>query len=286
MRSVPVRLAALALPLALALPVRAHAQAPFEGVIQQHVLIASPAAVAKLAGGASVDPAQVVHIPVDKVKALDASELNVQDATLYIKGRKMRVDGQSNPAMGKTYTIIDADKEMVYVVVPANKRVMTMSKEEMKDLGERMEQMRKQMGMQEPEDAADAKVKPLGSKTINGLKTAGYEVDGKSFALVAWVSAELKHSMGQFEEMQADMRAMNRMGTNPQEAIADKGFPLESQVVMKSPPGMAGPQEGYVYVYTQVQKVERKPLDASMFDIPADYTQVPMSKMMGAGPSH
>ncbi len=287
MRSAPLKLAGLALPLVLALPVGARAQGPFEGVIKQHMLMALPAAVSKLAGGKAVDPAAVVKLPLDKVEASDPGELTAQDATLYIKGKKMRVDGaMASPMMGKSYTIIDAEKEMVYIVMPDNKRVMTMSKDEMKQLGERMEQMRQQMGVEAPEDAQDAPVKPLGQKTVAGVKTTGYEVDGKTFAAIAWVSPELRESMGQFETMQNDMRAMNRMGTNPQAAIQDKGYPMESKVVMKAPAGVPGAGGGYVFVHTMVQSVDRKPLDASLFEIPADFTQVPMSKMMGGGPSH
>jgi outer membrane lipoprotein-sorting protein len=101
---------------------------------------------------------------------------------VFVKGDKIRNDmnmgGESN------ITITRPDKKVVWIAMPQQKMYMEMP------LSDKMQQ---KMMMKDPEDRA--KMKLLGTETINGFDCDKYEMDtayeGKSLKQYVWIAKKL-----------------------------------------------------------------------------------------------
>ena len=101
---------------------------------------------------------------------------------IFVKGDKMR--NEMNMGGESNITITRPDKKVVWIAMPQQKMYMEMP------LNDKMQQ---KMMMKDPEDRA--KMKLLGTETINGFDCEKYEMDtayeGKSLKQYVWIAKKL-----------------------------------------------------------------------------------------------
>ena len=101
---------------------------------------------------------------------------------VFVKGDKMR--NEMNMGGESNITITRPDKKVVWIAMPQQKMYMEMP------LSDKMQQ---KMIMKDPEDRA--KMKLLGTETINGFDCEKYEMDtayeGKSLKQYVWIAKKL-----------------------------------------------------------------------------------------------
>lgn len=214
-------------------------------------------------------------------------------AKSYMMPKMYRHEGDDGQAV-----IIRLDKELFYIVNPAEKtysemtfkemeegmkkagekmdKRMTEMQEKMKDMPEEQRKMiEKMMGPTGAGKGKAEKVEVTGpgeKKTINGYVCAKYTAasDGKDL-LTMWTSKDVKgfeSLRGDWEEFSRRMVSLSPIGGK---GIAEafrkiQGFPLQTE--------MMG-------VTTVVTKIEKRSTPASQFEIPEGYTKTdsPLKKM-------
>ncbi len=244
----------------------------FEGVIQQRVQTVMPQAVTGLVGNDQQDPAAILEAVTNALGRARAGTVMRQDVTITVKGDKMRIDGSVGAAGPGSFSILDAAKATTYTVIPAQKQIIVAAEQ---DVAAMQKQMQERMGLPAP-SGAKPKLVGLGAGTVSGLKAEGYRLTAEDGAAVVWVNSELGTALAPFNSMQAQMA----MGATPlQNAVRALGAPIASQIVMKAP--MAG--GGWLYNQATITSVKKQPVADALFQLPADYKQVNLSQMMGAG---
>ena len=217
---------------------------------------------------------------------------------LYVQGdgktSEMACEGAySRYGTGDFYTIMDANKGLIYYVRPKEKKYSVVSVEEVrrqmeaalsqmeamkkqfKALGEKFRGFGKMMGQEEPEKKAP---KISYKVTRETAKIAGYKVfkvlelhDGQPYAEF-WVSDKLAQDL----QKECDWKKLTKMA----EDLTPKNLPQVSSSEDKTPlfkgdkglPGMplkeVSFKEGLVM---EVKKVEKKRLSPAYFSIPKGY---------------
>jgi len=123
--------------------------------------------------------------------------------------------------------------------------------------------------------APQPQVHALGkTQTINGMQTNAYEVRVGDESALGWVTKDqkdLQHTFKNLREGEAKMMSHNP-GKGIQAALADNGLPIRVQKVDKDE-----------YRVEELVEVQRTPMSADLFSVPAGFEKTTPQQMMGRG---
>lgn len=199
---------------------------------------------------------------VQKVKTSAVMGKAAKDTnlTISVKGRKARVDMGGEEG---SYQIIDLEEGKAYIVMPAQKRCMTLSTEQMKQTAGMMSQM---AGSQ-----SKPQVEKLGTKhTYNGYSCQDVKISTTgqmmSMTSVSCISSEIDaKEFKPFMEFGQDFS--KAFGMDVMEEL--QGFPVHSQTQMT----MMGQK---IDSSSDLVSFTHDSLPESIFAVPADLTCQPM----------
>jgi hypothetical protein len=185
---------------------------------------------------------------------------------VYISGAKMRDEPQGQGVRGPT--IVRYDQSRMYYLVTNNKTYMEIP-----------------IQKRTPEEEAQIKVtvtKTNETKKIGNYNCTRYEVTTKGLEGVppegmttqCWMTTDVD-VVEEYGKL-ADAHNRNQSGKLAAEMAKVKGFPM--QVVMTTP-------DGKEYMTTTVTTVKKQDIPDSMFEVPADYTKMPMPEAAATPPA-
>jgi len=241
----------------------------FEGVLKWRTLRVDTAALAKVAGDAG-DPAKVFAVPLDVLMQMHG-EAKVTEATLYVKGSKMR----SEVAGAPSYILMDMEAGTTEVVQGAKKQVVEISRQDVAALEARGRAIRRGRrtksgesgGDADPAPASAVRFAPLGrSETINGFRASGFEGRSGDETVRGWTMEdrpELKQLFERVERYRAEVLQKSRgADARLQQALAEKGVPVRVQTL-----------DARAYSWEDLIEVRQEALADDLFKVPAGYTR-------------
>lgn len=188
-------------------------------------------------------PESLFDVAVAAVMQREGAE--VDEDSILIKGTVLRMDGGVESR--GTYSLWDIARDVVWVVEPGERAYMEVPVESERG------------GPPAPDPAL--KVRALGqTRTINGMRAAGYEVRGEEFVIRAWMTQDHPGLTWAFR------RAARREPgeTDPRDAaqalLSRYGFPVLIQVLS---PGSLELEEAV--------SIQRATLGEELFRVPAGF---------------
>jgi hypothetical protein len=186
---------------------------------------------------------------------------NGGEMTMSIKGTQVRTDMASE---GHTMAmLLDGGSGIMTMLMAEQKMYMTM---DMKKMGERLQ------GMKHP-DHAPPKITPLGTKeTIAGRSCENFQVETED-SKMEFCNAK---GIGNF---MAPHNPMGRGATSPMQDLDNEAY----RAYFKDgffPLRVSSIEAGNKKVVMEATRVEPKSLDASLFQIPAGFTEMKMPGKM------
>jgi uncharacterized protein DUF4412 len=264
----------------------------FEGTLKFRTITVPTDQLKGLTEGGSTDTQKVYAIPMDKL--LTAPGVKPRESVIQVRGSKVRANTGGRDPDG--YVIMDVDQGTSLMVMPAQKKYVEWSKADMKELTDKMSAMQKQMKERmaglPPEqrkqmeammknlpdasgNAPQPQVRALGkTQTINGMQTSAYEVRIGDESAIGWVTKDqkdLQHTFKNLREGEEKMMSHNP-GKGIQAALADNGLPIRVQKVDKDE-----------YRVEELIDVQRTPMSADLFSVPAGFEKTTPQQMMGHG---
>lgn len=261
----------------------------FEGTLKFRTITVPAAQLKGLTEGGSTDTQKVYAIPMDKLLA--APGVKPRESVIQVRGSKVRANTGGRDPDG--YVIMDVDQGTSLMVMPAQKKYIEWTKADMKELTDKMSEMQKQMKERMAElppeqrkqmeammknlpnaggTAPQPQVRALGkTETINGMQTSAYEVRIGDESAVGWVTEDqkdLQHTFKNLREGEEKMMSHNP-GKGIQAALADKGLPIRVQKVDKDE-----------YRVEELVDVQRTPMSAALFSVPAGFEKTTPQQMM------
>lgn len=260
-----------------AVVVQAATAPAFEGTLKWRLVQVGKEPLAKIAGeGASAD--KVFAVPIDTLMSPQSGAV-VSEAVVHVKGSMVRADSASRDGQG--YFVMDLDEGVTQVVMPGEKKVMVVDKEDVHAMEQRMKSYRamfmKQLENAPPEQRSqlEAAIKaqdappptfdivPLGkTETISGMETSAYEVKGGAVPTVGWLTKEKADVLDLFRKLESNRAKLNprAAGSSPKDALTREGLPVRVQTLT---------DRGYMV--EDLIAVEEKPISADLFVVPASY---------------
>jgi hypothetical protein len=174
--------------------------------------------------------------------------------TMKIKGTKARIDTSNQ----STYEVLDLTAKKMYIVEPDHKQAAVMSTDMMDAAGAMFKNANKD---------AEVKVQNLGTThTINGFKCTDYQIS---------VTGAMGMTSKQCVTTDVDYKDFEAF--RPYAVGMMKSF-MGEDAIAKLPKGLAASSETTISMMgqnhtakTELQKVTREELPASLFEIPSDY---------------
>jgi hypothetical protein len=168
----------------------------------------------------------------------------VSEATLLINGKRLRTEVANEE--GAAYTVWDIERDLLWLVNPAERFYMELPVES-------------SSAAAAPDPSL--KLRALGqTRTINGMRAAGYEVRGEDFVIRAWMTQDHPGLTWAFRKV----AGRDEGGDNPIDAagglLSRHGFPVLLQTLT------AGNLE-----LEETVSVERAPLGDAPFRVPAGF---------------
>ena len=256
----------------------------FEGPLKWRIVRVDKAALAKVAGDAS-DADKVFAVPLETIMSMHGDAV-VTDATVYIKGGKVRADTTARD--GQNYYLTDLDSGTTLVVMPKEKKVMEVGHKDVELMEQRASSMRallqRQMEAMSPEkrknaaailgsDEASAAVDlvELGkTQTINGMQTNAFAVRGGKDTIVGWVSPGHAEVLEVFKKMERSRAQLgSRSGPQPKSVLAQKGLPVRVQTL-----------DDHQYILDDLVLIEEKPISDDLFAVPANFAKTTAREAM------
>lgn len=189
------------------------------------------------------------------------------DTKTFIAKEGVRSEATPNmkgmPAGVTTVALSFADTpQLVYILNEADKSYMVI------DTGKALKEAAAQ-GFADP--FKDAKIETVGKETVNGYACTHVKITSGSNVMDMWVSKDVIDS-ATYDRMQSASEKNTPDLTNRLRAAGADGFPVKTVIV----PGN---------VTTELVKVEKQDVDASLFKIPEDYKKTEMPAMTGGAVS-
>lgn len=216
--------------------------------LKQVVLIAAIAATSS--GYADITIVQKVVSPTPA-----GGQPRQSTVTQSIKGSKMRIDMDE-----MTSSLVDLDAGKMYMLNHADKKIMAMPLDAMKNRAEQMQ------AVLAAGKTPESKVTPTGkTQTIAGLECKEYKVvttGGMSVEATYWMAEDAKVAeLDPFKKIIADMNPM--LGKDVFSKL--QGLPMRSETSMQ-----AVAQK--IVATTEVISISHDSLPDAQFNVPADYT--------------
>lgn len=264
----------VALAILAGLPGGAAAQG-FEGLIKTRTISVQPSALERL--GATT-PEHVFALPIERILALQSTrdedavvQVTVEEeAILSIKGSMIRMKAAADVSDTTWYWLIDLERGTWLAMQPSRRRYAELAASD-----EPTEEPPSTPGR--AHRAAEG-ARPLGAtRTFVGVRATGYEVRSESEITRGWMAAQpdLAGLVRAFENLS---RMWEESADADQEADAEElllahGFPMLRQTLEVQDGQLGG------YTIEETVSVERKPMPASLFALPAGYRKVSLEEL-------
>ncbi len=261
----------------------------FEGTVTSRRISVKPAGIAKLVGGNKSDAEKILKMPADKILAAKDDSIEEKVSTVLISGSKVRVD-----ATDTSFVLMDADSGILQIVNTKDRKVMEMTKAQMKAATDRVATMppgmKEQLDKLPPEKRAqveeafkkipgasakqpEPRVRPLErSENIGGYKSNAFEVKSESETVVGWITQDAKDLAKAFLTFASAEQSIRPGPKNARMLLAEKGLPMRMQTLT------AGG-----YQLDEITKIEPKAVSADQFKIPPGYIKTNTEGMFGGG---
>ena len=204
--------------------------------------------------GAPVLAGDAFHV-VQKVTTMGQES----EVDTWLSGSKARVTMGS--PMGKIVMLLDSEAGMAYTVLDAQKSYMELNLKQMQ-----------QMAQQQMPEGEPTIEKTKRTETLGEWKCQVYRVVQEGFLdMEVWVTQDIDLDTSEWLEMNKQFKTDDPLTRALDPAKMD-GFPVKTV-------GKVTQGGQTVDISTHVTLVEKKPADASMFDLPAGYQKLDMGGM-------
>jgi len=281
---------------ALLAPAGLRAQA-FEGTVRQRTITLHDAAVERLLYGDDEEPTEenvpddeseeaylrrlalrAFAVPMERLLLIAREEDGeVEEVTISVKGDRIRSDF-ANPEGGSGFVMVDLANGVVTMVNADGRYYVQWTREELDAQLEAMG-LPPDDGDREPGPALTARA--LGrSLTVAGSRCTGVEIELPGEGLVwGWVAEDqpaLRQAVRSLGERAGAMLGGDEEdgGPDADDLLIEHGFPMRVQRFT----GAAGFP---VYEVEEVLSVERGPVAASLFEIPAGFAKKTLKEVWG-----
>ncbi len=245
--------------LALVLPDTGAAQ-HFEGVLTMREVRFQIDPMLETAGGSAED---LLQRSLEQVRAAaEAAGAGVEELSLsyYLKGNKLRTSTEAGSDEAEGYMLLDFGSGLYQLVDPAQKLIVEWTADS-------------SGGEVVADESADpgAEIQALDeTRTVNGFVCRGFRVVHEGGTVeITWLTDSLQDLKGAFAELVALSERFGDEGaaSRPLDRVLELGFPVLTMTV---------DIERGEFSAAEVLKVEKKPLDDTLFAAPAGYLKVAM----------
>jgi hypothetical protein len=181
---------------------------------------------------------------------------------------------------------MDLETGVTQVVMPKEKKVLEVTKEDVRAAESRGQAVRSLMrrrradvpadkqgrlgALLDPatadEEEATFKLVPTGrSETIRGMKASAYQVRGERQTVQGWVTQDrpdLQQLLRRIERKRDEIAQRRNAAERPRDALAEAGLPVRVQTLERGD-----------YTWEEMVEVEEKPLADGLFAAPADFAR-------------
>ncbi len=127
----------------------------------------------------------------------------------------------------------------------------------------------------------DAKIENLGKENVNGYDCTHVRITTGQTVMDMWVSKDIIDYATYAKMQSAREKNMPALARRLKDAGLD-GFPVRTRMASSSSPAVGGEERAVV---TELVKVEKQGLDASLFRVPDGYVKAEVPSMMNYGAS-
>lgn len=225
-------------------------------------------------------------IPGDQLATGPEEDVDVQVMTLQVRAGALRFEG----AGGLGYVLYDPAARQMTMVSPARKAYARVSMDELSGRARAMDEA--MAGLPEPggEEESDGeetplRVRALGRKAvIAGQPATAHELTASGLIAVGWCGERLDDVVAGFRRLAASMgfgeedddEEAPEGRLDPSERLCPGSMPIRLQE-FEAP---AGPGES-IYRMTELVSLDRTPVPASLFTIPAGFRAVTLEQFWG-----
>jgi hypothetical protein len=284
--------AALGAALVLLVPAVGSA---FDGTLKLRTVFVERSGLKSLNGGTAPDTEQTLKLTPDQLASAKDSGAQMRESTVYVSGSKVRMDAPLDRTK-EAYAIIDTDKNVTWFVIPSEHRYIEWTESDAKAMNEKLadieKMMKDKMATLPPEqrgqvesmlkslhgegEKAAIDIKPTGAtQTINGMKTAAYEVKTGDETIIGWVTQEQPDLNKMLHTVQERMEKMTppsmRGRQTARTRLGEKGFPVRVQTI--------DPEH---YRIEEVVGIDKEAVSPDMFKVPAEYAKQTARDAMNA----
>ncbi|NTV99040.1 MAG: DUF4412 domain-containing protein [Chlorobiaceae bacterium] len=128
----------------------------------------------------------------------------------------------------------------------------------------------------------DAKIENLGKENVNGYDCTHIRITSDKNVMEMWVSRDIIDYATYAKMQGARDKNMSSLARKLKDAGLD-GFPVRTSISMSAPSAAEGKEPAAVV--TDLVKVEKQGLDASLFKVPDGYVKAEIPSMMNFGSS-
>jgi len=213
---------------------------------------------------------------------MDAGDQKEMEMTYSLKGQHSRIETKvANTPEGHAVMLWDMEAAKMTTLIPSRKMYMTMDlKETAANMREAAKEMKKSNG--EEEDANFPKLTPTGKQeTIAGYPCEHWLMGDKQDIDMCvakgigyfGMGGQSGSAFGLAKNLMFSPKLLAAAAAHPEwvKFLQGGAFPLKLSMT----------KDGEVKMTMEATRIERKPLDDSLFTIPADYKELNMQNMMG-----
>lgn len=191
---------------------------------------------------------QLLDVPAATLARREDAQ--VTEGAMMIKGSVIRMEGGEQAEGG--YGLWDIGRHTITMIQPSQRMYMELPLDQAP------------AGTPAPARPGAPVVKPLGQpRTINGMRTTGYEVRGADFVIRGWMTQDHPGLTGAFRRAVAERDETKDEEDLAMEQLLRHGFPVLMFTLNR----------GSLRIEETVS-VERTTLGADLFQIPAGYTKM------------
>lgn len=189
----------------------------------------------------------------------------VQEADMYVKGKKIRIDGLGSAMFPNMTSIIDFEKQMILLLMTDQKKYSELTFEQMKSMTTAALKMVKGLGSETELETTPPKIiaeKTTEKRKFNDFDCELYVVKDQDVASDFWVSKELPN----IYKKVIDVLGSDKFGGKQ---LSDMMSTLDGMPIK-----IVNKEAGRVANTLDVVKVEKKTLDAKLFEAPGDFDKL------------
>ena len=199
------------------------------------------------------------------------------EMTYFLKGKHTRIETKiANLPEGSAVMLWDLDAGKIVTLMPSKKMYMTM---DMKSAAEDMKQMKKSQGQ---EDVEFPKLTPTGKQETIAGYTCEHWLMGENQDIDMCVAKGLGY-FGMGGQSAGGLSSLKSLAFSPKMLAAAAAHPEWVKFLNGGafPLKLSAMRDGKVTMTMEATRIDKKPLDDSLFVIPTDYKEFSMPNIPG-----